>query len=231
MTFPSHPSIWIVIPAYNEASVIESVVTNLQSHGYTHILIVDDGSTDDTSHKAQQVGAEVLTQVINRGQGAALKTGISYLADTVKPDIIITFDADGQHQPQDIPALIRPLLKDQADIVLGSRFLKPAKHLPPIRKVILKLGILFTNTISHIQLTDTHNGLRALNQKAYSSIHISHRGMEHASDIINEISVKKLRYAEAPVHITYTEYSLRKGQRSSHFIKLGLKILIHKYFS
>lgn len=231
MNTSPHPNIWILIPAYNEARVIASVIQNLRSHNYKDILIIDDGSSDDTFQKASETGVEVLQQIINRGQGAALKVGINYLAQTIRPDIIVTFDADGQHRPQDIPTLIAPIVNDQADIVLGSRFLDQKKPMPFVRKMILKLGILFTNTLSHVQLTDTHNGLRALNRKAYTSIHITHRGMEHASDIIEEISTKKLRYTEVPVHIAYTNYSLQKGQRSSQFIKLGLKILIHKYIS
>ena len=136
-------------------------------------------------------------------------------------------DLDGQHRPEDIAKLIEPILSDKADIVLGSRFLCQ-NNIPPLRLAVLKAGIIFTNFISHIRLTDTHNGLRALGRTAMENIEISHRGMEHASDIIDEISVKKLRYQEIPVTILYTDYSVTKGQCTGNFIKLGFKIILKK---
>lgn len=221
-------NIWIVIPAYNEASAIGPVIDGLKKHGYEHILVVDDGSRDKTIAIARTAGAEVLEHLINRGQGGALQTGIDYLSQEYSPEIIVTFDADGQHRPEDIAALIRPIRDDQADIVLGSRFLNPTSEIPLLRLLILKLGILFTNIVSHIQLTDTHNGLRAMNRRAYTAIKITHRGMEHASDIIDEITRKQLRYAECPVTVIYSDYSKAKGQSSIGFIKMGCKLLLRK---
>jgi len=221
-------NIWILIPAYNEAVAIGPVISNLKKHGYSHVLVVDDGSRDDTAAVARTAGAEVLEHLINRGQGGALQTGINYLSEEYSPEIIITFDADGQHRPEDIAALIRPIQDDQSDIVLGSRFLDPTSEIPPLRLFILKLGILFTNIVSHIRLTDTHNGLRAMNQKAYQAIRITHRGMEHASDIIDEITRKNLRYTECPVTVIYSDYSKAKGQSSIGFIKMGCKLLLRK---
>ncbi len=224
-------SIYIVIPAYNEETVIASVISDLQNNGYEKILVVDDASTDATGRIASDTGAEVLRHIINRGQGGSLKTGIEYLSEVYSPDIIVTFDGDGQHQAKNIAALIKPLIENRADIVLGSRFLTHYDSIPLVRKIILKLGVLFTNALSHTNLTDTHNGFRALNKKAFTNIQITHRGMEHASDIINEIIPRKLRYKEVPVHIVYTPYSLNKGQRGSNFIKLGMSIIFNRYFS
>lgn len=221
-------SVWIVIPAYNEDSAIQSVIESVRTAGYENVLVVDDGSRDNTAAKAKGAGADVLTHLINRGQGAALKTGIEYIGEAYHPKSIVTFDADGQHQAQDIDSLVRPILRGDIDIVLGSRFIEHQETIPFFRKVILKLGTLFTNFTSHVSLTDTHNGFRALGPKAYQHIRITHRGMEHASDIIDEISRNKLRYCEVPVRVLYSEYSLGKGQKTSHFIKLGIKILLRK---
>lgn len=222
--------IYILIPAYNEAKKITLIVQALKQQGYHKILVVDDGSTDQTKTFAQKAGAEVLTLIINRGQGAALRAGIEYLQDTQDPDIIITFDADGQHQPHDIKKFVQALQQGN-DIVLGSRFLtiEDKDNIPTARKIILKIGTLFTNMLSGMHLTDTHNGFRALGRKAIHSIQIIHRKMEHASDILDEISKKKLKYTEVPVHILYTEYSMAKGQKTSNFIKIGVKMLIHKF--
>ncbi len=220
--------IYIVIPAYNEETGIASVISHLKDFGYENILVVNDGSNDYTEEKAREAGAEVLNQIINRGQGAALRTGIEYLREVYAPDIIVTFDADGQHQAKDIAAIIKPLIEEKFDIVLGSRFLNKKSNAPLLRKIVLKAGIIFTNFISNIKLTDTHNGFRALGKKAIQKINISHRGMEHASDIIDEITKNKLRYKEVPVEIIYTDYSRAKGQRTSGFAKIGIKILIKK---
>ena len=221
-------SVWIVIPAYNEDSAIQSVIESVRTAGYENVLVVDDGSRDNTAAKAKGAGADVLTHLINRGQGAALKTGIEYIGEMYHPRSIVTFDADGQHQARDIDSLVRPILNGNVDIVLGSRFIEHHETIPFFRKMILKLGTLFTNFTSHVSLTDTHNGFRALGPKAYQHIRITHRGMEHASDIIDEISRNKLRYCEVPVHVLYSEYSLGKGQKTSHFIALGIKILLRK---
>lgn len=220
--------IWIVIPAYNEASSIASVIKGLQDAQYHNILVVNDGSRDRTSEVAQTSGALVLDHLINRGQGAALCTGIHFIAEQYHPKAIVTFDADGQHLASDIPTLIAPIFTNEADIVLGSRFLQPNSSVPMLRKLILRCGVAFTNIISQIKLTDTHNGLRAFGEKAYSLIEIHHRGMEHASEIIDEISRHRLRYTECPVTIIYSDYSLQKGQRTSNFIRIALKIILKK---
>lgn len=223
-------SIYILIPAYNEAGAITGVIKGLQSHGYTNILVVNDGSKDDTAAVAKSAGAEVLNHIINRGQGAALRTGIEYIREQYNPDAIVTFDADGQHDINDLPAMLEPILSGACDITIGSRFLGVKADVPPIRKLILKAGVIFTNAISNINLTDTHNGYRVLGKKAICEIKITHRGWEHASDIIDEISKNKLRYKEIPVKINYTDYSKNKParQQTTNFIKMGIKIIFNK---
>jgi glycosyltransferase involved in cell wall biosynthesis len=220
--------IWIVIPAYNEVSSIGPVIKDLRTGGYDNILVVDDGSKDDTATVASNAGAIVLKHLINRGQGAALRTGIHFVAEQHKPRVIVTFDADGQHIASDIPRLAAPILSGDFDIVLGSRFLESKSTIPILRKLVLRCGVVFTNIISRIRLTDTHNGLRALGERAYDLIEIQHRGMEHASEIIDEISRHQLRYTECPVTIIYSDYSQQKGQRTSNFIRIAVKIILKK---
>ncbi len=224
----NNAKIFIIVPAYNEEQRISQVINSLKQSGYSNILVVDDGSRDETKEEAFLAGAEVLSHIINRGQGAALRTGIEYLCETYNPDIIVTFDADGQHRTEDIQDIIAPIIRDEVDIVLGSRFLNKSSRIPFLRKIILKAGIFFTNVISNINLTDTHNGFRALNRKAANLIQITHRGMEHASEIVEEIKKRRLRYKEVPVEIIYSEYSQRKGQRASGFVKIGIKIILKK---
>lgn len=221
-------NLYIVIPAYNEAKKIGFVIQSLKEHGYNNILVVDDGSLDETKKVALESGAEVINHVINRGQGAALRTGIEFIRENYNPDVIVTFDADGQHKVEDIEYFVSPIINGEADITLGSRFLNNKSNIPPLRKFTLKLGVIFTNIISNINLTDTHNGFRALGKKAFNSIKITQRGMEHASEIIDEIKKNHLRYKEIPTEIIYSDYSKSKGQKTSDFIKLGIKFIIKK---
>lgn len=224
----SEEKIFIVIPAFNEESKIGVVISGLKTAGYDNILVVNDGSTDKTREKALEAGTEVLDHIINRGQGAALRTGIEYVRDNFNPDVIVTFDADGQHRIEDIEKIAFPILHEDYDITLGSRFISNESDIPAFRKIILKCGVAFTRITSDINLTDTHNGFRGLGRKAARKINITQRGMEHASEIIDEIRKKHLRYKEIPIKVIYDDYSKSKGQRTSNFIKIGIKTIINK---
>ncbi len=223
---------FIVIPAYNEESKIGTVIEALQRQGYSKIIVVDDGSRDNTTEKAREKHIIVLRHLINRGQGAALKTGIDYALEQ-GASFIVTFDSDGQHHPEDIPRLLEPLQRGEAEVALGSRFLNENSHpqnsnTPLVRKIFLKGGALVFRTMYGVKLTDSHNGLRALSRKAAQSINITQDKMEHASEIVEEVSRHKLKYKEVPVTITYTEYSLQHGQRTSNAFRILFKMLFNK---
>jgi len=219
---------WIVIAAYNMEPQVGKVIDGLHASGYKHIVVVDDGSKDNTFHEIQQHNATALRHIINRGQGAALKTGIDY-ALLQNADILVTFDADGQHLPSDIPALIAPVKNHEVDLTLGSRFLQQ-NDIPFIRKIILKIGALIIGFMYGIYLSDSHNGLRALSRKAAQAINITADRFEHASEIIDEIARKKLTYQEIPVTIKYTDYSQSRGQSSSNAIRIFYKMVVSKLF-
>jgi glycosyltransferase involved in cell wall biosynthesis len=203
-------SVYIVIAAYNEGKSILNVISKLRDAHYDNIVIVDDGSKDDTYNIALESGVTVLRHVVNRGQGAALKTGIDYAYQN-GADFIVTFDADGQHRVEDLDAMIAPVMNDECDVTLGSRFLKPTK-MPLSRKLMLKFAILIVWVFYGVKMTDAHNGFRVLNRVAASTINITSDRMEHASQIVEEIYKKKLRYKEVSVTILYTDYSLEHGQ-------------------
>ena len=223
-----NPKIFIVIAAYNEEKAIAKVIDDLHNHGYQNIIVVDDGSQDKTAPVAELKGATVLKHIINRGQGAALRTGIEYALDQ-GADIIITFDADGQHQAKDIKNLIQPIINNEADIVLGSRFLGDTKsNVPFWRKLFLKAGALSFRLMFGVKVTDSHNGFRALSRKAAQAIEITSDRMEHASQIIEEIAKKRLRYKEVPVTIIYTDYSKEKGQTTLNAFRILTKTILRK---
>jgi len=204
-------SVWAVIPAYNEERMIGQVVQDVIPR-VSAIVVVDDCSHDKTAHEAECAGAHVVRHPLNLGQGAALQTGTEY-ALSHNADIIVHFDADGQHSAEDIPALTQPIQEGKVDIVLGSRFLKE-NDIPFVRKIFLRGAILFTWIFSGIKLTDTHNGLRAFSGSAAQKIIIQENRMAHASEIIHCIAQSKLRHSEIPVTIQYTAYSLSRGDSS-----------------
>ncbi len=212
--------IWVVIPAYNEETVVRGVVDNVSSKGYT-VVVVDDCSTDSTYSKLIGSNSHLIKHPINLGQGAALQTGIKYSREN-GAKFIVTFDSDGQHLSSDIPDLIAPLKTGQYDIVLGSRFLNgaTAKDIPNKKKLFLKLAVIYTRITTGLSLTDTHNGLRAFTADASNKINITQNRMSHASQILSLIRSSKLRWKENPVNIVYTEYSVQKGQKLSNSLNI-----------
>ncbi len=206
-------NVWIVIAAYNEEQKIGSVINSLHTYRYHNIVVVNDGSKDDTATIAEKAGAVVLTHCINRGQGAALKTGIDYALNQ-NAEYIVTFDADGQHHPEEIQLLVEPLKKAEAEVCLGSRFLNKASNVSWHRKFLLKAGAGIIWVFYNIHLTDSHNGFRAFKRDAIQKLELKADRMEHASEILEQIAIKKLSYKEIPVTITYTQYSREKGQSS-----------------
>jgi glycosyltransferase involved in cell wall biosynthesis len=218
--------LWIVIPAYKEAARIGTTLRELGSM-YRNVVVVDDGSPDDTAAAARACGVHVVRHPINRGQGAALQTGIRF-ALLHGAETIITFDADGQHDPADIPALLEPLRKGEADLTLGSRFLGRTIGMPLSRRIVLKLAVAFTRIVSRIHVTDTHNGFRALTRSAAEAIRIRQDRMAHASEILDEICRLKLRFLEVPVTIRYSAATLEKGQSSWNAVRIAWQFLVGK---
>ena len=219
-------SIFVVVPAFNEERQIAFVVTELLKKR-SRVIVVDDGSTDETARRAEEAGAFVLRHQINRGQGAALQTGIRF-ALLQFGDVIVTFDADGQHDVEDIEALIGPILRGECEVTLGSRFLGRVDGIPWSRWLLLKLGIWFTWAVSGARVTDVHNGVRALSARAARQLHISMDGMAHASEILDQVKASGLPYKEVPVHVRYTEYALKKGQANWNAVKIASQLLLRK---
>jgi glycosyltransferase involved in cell wall biosynthesis len=218
------PLVCVVIPAYNEATVVAGVVGQVCER-FPLVVVVDDGSDDGTGDLARAQGATVVTHLFNRGAGAAAVTGIEW-ALRRGADIIVTFDGDGQHSVDDLDALIAPVREGRVDVVLGSRFLSKGSRVPPVRRAILKTGVHVTRVLAGIRVTDTHNGLRALSREAALRIRIRQDRMAHASEILNEIGRLRLRYCEVPTRVAYTGYSRRKGQRSRNALNVMWELLV-----
>lgn len=218
------PTIVVVIPAFREETQIGAVVTGLRERGLT-IVVVDDGSPDRTATRAAEAGATVLRHPLNRGQGAALQTGIDY-ALRGGADIVVTFDADGQHAPEQVAALVDPIRTGRCDVVFGSRFLGGTTEMPRGRRWTLRAAVIFTRFTSGAQITDTHNGLRAFSRAAAATLDLRLDRMAHASELIDQVARSGLPYREVPVQIAYTSYSLAKGQRSSSAFRIAFDYLM-----
>ncbi|TAE58532.1 MAG: glycosyltransferase family 2 protein [Bacteroidetes bacterium] len=220
----------MLVPVFNEAAVLRQTLTELLQAEY-EVIVVDDGSGDHSGAIASSLPVYYVRHAVNMGQGAALQTGMR-LAQQLGARYLVHFDADGQHRCADIPALIAPLLADTADICLGSRFLSAESRnaVPPLRRWLLRAAILVNYAFTGLWLSDAHNGFRALNARAISAIELTENDMAHATEILAEISRRRLRYTEVPVQVRYTAYSLGKGQRMAHALRIFTTLLLRKLF-
>lgn len=216
----------IIIPVYNEATVIGDVVSAVLKE-YKYVVCVNDGSRDTSASEIEKAGAYLVNHPINMGQGAALQTGIEF-ARILPVDYFVTFDADGQHRLVDVKKMLKVVRAGECDIALGSRFLGEAIGIKTAKKVMLKLAVLFSNLTSGLKLTDTHNGLRVFNRTVAEDMQITLPDMAHASEIIEIIAAKKYAYKEVPVTIEYTQYSRSKGQSMLNAINIAFDTIFRK---
>jgi len=216
-------STWLVVAAMNEEAVIGGVVSECVREGWS-VVVIDDGSRDQTAVRAKHAGAVVVKHPINLGQGAALQTGIDYALRRGAKNIV-TFDADGQMRCEDIPALVAAL--DKADIALGSRFLgKEVEGATKSRMMLLKSAVVMSNRLSGLKLTDAHCGFRAFRASVAPKLRITQDRMAHASELLRKIKTSGLRVVEVPVTIRYSEHSMRKGQHGFQ----AVRILFYYFF-
>ena len=202
---------WLVVPLYNEAQVVREVIEDAR-RTFPHVVVVDDGSRDDSAAQAEAAGAVVVRHPINLGQGAALQTGIRYVLERTDARYLITFDADGQHSVADAVAMVAAARKENLAIVLGSRFLKGPSPVGWLKRLVLATAAVVASRTTGMHLTDAHNGLRLLRRDAAEQLNLRQNRMAHASEIIRQLGATGLPWREFPVHIAYTEYSKAKGQ-------------------
>jgi len=220
--------VWVVIAAFEEARAIGSVVRRLRLAGWPNIVVVDDGSVDATGTEALVAGATVLRHLVNRGQGAALQTGMAFALQQ-GAHAVVTFDADGQHSPDDLPALVEPVLQGRIHAALGSRFLQHAADVPWQRRLLLRLAVVFSWLTSGVRLSDAHNGLRCLSAQLARRIDLQLDRMAHASEIVDQIARSGLPFAEVSVRVVYTDYSQAKGQRAGAAVGIALDYLLGRW--
>lgn len=208
---PDQADVWIVVPVYNEAPVIASVINNTLMT-FQHIVCVDDGSRDRSANQIATTSAHLVRHPVNLGQGAAVQTGVEYARKQPGARFFVTFDADGQHQTADVLRMVHRLRTEPVDIVVGTRFHGDISHIPKLKRVVLKTAVKVSLRGRRLGLTDSHNGLRAFNRRVAEEMDITSNGMGHAPEIVEMIDNFGWRVAEEPVTIVYTDYSVAKGQ-------------------
>ena len=202
--------ILVIIPAKDEATKIGEVVLGVRAQNFD-VAVIDDGSKDDTALVAKSAGAKVLRHIINRGQGASVRTGIKFGLENGY-EAMVFFDADGQMKATEIGNVLEPVLSGEFDVSLGSRNLGTAIDMPIFTRIMKKMALIFTLATSRLKLTDTHNGFQAWSAGSLRRLELVQDRYAYASELLHEISRLKLKYKEVPVTIVYTEYSKKKGQ-------------------
>jgi len=214
-----HQYTYIVIPAKDEETRIGQVLHSAKHCGFYNIVVVDDGSCDQTAKVAIDQGAEVVRHPINLGPGAATQTGIDF-AIQQGAKFIVTIDADEQHYPKDIQALVDKLISDDLDIVIGSRFLSPNK-IPFTRILFNKIANVVAHMATGVRVSDSQSGMKAFTSEFAQKSKLQHSGFEFCVELLRYIGVHKAKYAEVPIQVMYSKETMEKGQ--NFFV--GLKML------
>lgn len=211
--------VWVVVPVFNEATAIAQVVADLRM-SFPNVLCVDDGSSDHSAAVAAHSGATVIRHAINLGQGAALQTGFDFVMQRTNAQWVVTFDADGQHRVSDAVRMVDAARDARVDVALASRFRGVPCDMPRMRRAIFKAAVTFTRWTAHLDVTDTHNGLRVLSASALRSFRLQQSRMAHASELLTAIGAQGLSYVEVPVSVIYSDYSRAKGQRNINAVNI-----------
>lgn len=215
----------IVLPAHNEERMLARVISDIKKHGFSSILVVDDGSTDKTSQIAHKKRVAVVRHVVNRGLGAALGTGFAY-AKKYGYHNLVTFDSDGQHEGKDIKRLLKAMTQAKADVVIGSRLLKKAM---PLKQRFLNMASNYITLVLYgVWTTDSLSGLRAFNANAIEKIDLRTDRMEVSNEFFKEIRRNRLKLVEIPITAIYTDYSLAHTHNLDPF-SVGIKVILRLF--
>jgi glycosyltransferase involved in cell wall biosynthesis len=223
----------VILPAFNEASVIKQTLTHVKRAIQSlplvsEIVVINDGSQDQTGPISRQAGVTVITHRLNRGLGASLGTGLEY-ARRRQADFAITMDSDGQHDPQDIKLVLKPLLEGQADVVIGSRLLKKPSTMPWLRQLNNRCFNLISWFLFGIRTSDSLSGFRGFSQPAIQKIKLKTERMEVSNEFFSEIKKNKFRLVEVPIRVIYTPYSLAKGVQPSNVFAIVFRLLLRLF--
>lgn len=222
--------VFVIVPCYNEEqAVIDEVISQLLESEY-QVVLVDDGSDKKVKATLRKKSLHIIRHKINLGQGAALETGKQYALQH-NAAFIVHFDADGQHAVTDIPHLLDTLVRDDIQIVFGSRFMtKKAKNLSAQKRIVLQIARYINFLFTGILLSDAHNGFRAFRGDCAKALTLTENRMAHATEILALVKKNNLLFQEVPVQINYTRYSIQKGQSVWNGVKIFFDLILNKLF-
>jgi len=212
-----NPKIIAAIPCFNEERCIGSVVLKTKKF-VSSVIVIDDGSTDATAEVAEAAGASVHQHDRNRGYGAAIRSALEK-GKQLGADVLVIVDGDGQHDPKDIPKLVKPLIDGEADVVIGSRFLGQGKKPPFYRRVGQRVLTTVTNVGSGQKVSDSQSGFRAYSAKALNALNLAEDGMSVSSEIQFAIGKSGLKVKEVPIDVTY------EGKAKRSPVEHGISVL------
>lgn len=222
--------VFVIVPFYNEdLEVLKTSVSGLLNH-FENIVLINDGGPEQMITKLDQFPVYYLRHAINLGQGAALQTGMEFALEN-GATIIVHFDADGQHDPQDAVLMVEQLKNENLDVVLGSRFLKKehSAMVPLIRRILIKTGIFINFIFTGLWMTDAHHGLRVVHKRMAENICFRENKQLHATEILSIIKNNKFSYKEHPAKVSYTTYSIKKGQNNLQFVNILKDLIISRF--
>ena len=215
-----------IIPAYNEEVALGSIILRTLQY-VDEVIIVNDGSDDKTVDVAKLAGAEIINHATNLGKGEALKSGFSAIGDA---DVVVTIDADGQHNPDEIPSLIKPIIEDGADLVNGSRYMNgPEENTPAYRRVGQQVLDNATNISAGIKVTDSRSGFRAFSPAACKCFRFYDTGFGIESEMLVDVAEAGLKIVEVPITVRYDVDGSTKNP-VTHGVGVLLKIIKDKIF-
>ena len=217
-----NPKVIAAIPCFNEERFIGSVVVKARKY-VDKVIVVDDGSTDATAEVAEAAGAEVIRHKKNEGKGVAIKSAFEWAREEGCRALVL-LDGDGQHEPADIPILLRPVLEGEADMVVGSRFLAMSSNIPRYRRIGQHLLTLVTNLGSRVRLSDSQSGFRAFSCKAINEMSFVEGGLSVESEMQFSVGRNRLRVAEVPIEVSYVDKAKRSPM--GHGLSVLSRVLV-----
>jgi glycosyltransferase involved in cell wall biosynthesis len=224
---PELADVVVIVRVFNEAPVVRSVIRELRSAGLA-VIAVDDASTDSSAAEIDAAGAFRVSHPANLGAGGALQTGLEAALAFTDVEYIACFDADGQHQVEDLLGMVE-MIRGGHDVVIGSRFLEGGRtEMPRLKRWILQTATAVMNRRGQARLTDAHNGLRILRRSVAREIRLTYSGMAYASQLEQALTSSDYRVTEYPVTILYTAYSQSKGQPLLNSVNILAEVAAHR---
>lgn len=223
-------AVLIIIPVYNESKRVGQVIESVIDLGFKNILVVDDGSIDQTQKELKKHPVMVLSHIINRGVGAATETGLEFFRRSRQYLLAVTIDGDMQHSPEDIEHMISQHMEQNAELTMGNRFLQKSNSIPWTRKLYNLIADIVTSIMSMSIVRDSQSGFKVWSRQAAVLIHIDQNGYEFCSEVAIKAHQHKLKIIQVPISVTYNKDVKGKGQNLKEGVKTFFNLIHHFIF-